>query len=341
IDHTALLIGYSFSDYNLRTLLRTIQDRLGQLHRPIYALDLNPTSLSIQRFQRRGVTVIPVTYDTAVTTGDVALSEVFEYLQSLLVEPKRERQAAAASPIVELSKPPRSATNLCLVLASPERLAYYRETLFRSLESVGVSPIAKADVIHEYATERAAVTSLFERARAVFADLNSSEATRDLRLGIAGRYVDIEQPLFLLIEDYRQFEFDLASIRGLERLNITSLSLPPDQDLDILFDAIEFQEWITRVGTPDAAYIEEPRRLLASGEYAAASIAAFRALEVGLRRHFEDAPPPRSFSLRALIEAAIVRRDIPAREANHLRNLVALRNDLVHSTTVIDKKNGH
>jgi SIR2-like domain len=78
IDRTAVLVGYSLSDPDLRQLLSLVTERLGRLHRPLYALLVGADSLQANRFLRRGVK--PVLLPGSRQDSASILTDLFEQL---------------------------------------------------------------------------------------------------------------------------------------------------------------------------------------------------------------------------------------------------------------------
>jgi hypothetical protein len=61
ITRTALFIGYSLEDPDIRQVLALVQDRLGRLARQAYVLTVGASSYARTRLERRNVRCIPVT----------------------------------------------------------------------------------------------------------------------------------------------------------------------------------------------------------------------------------------------------------------------------------------
>jgi hypothetical protein len=83
ITNTALFIGYSLNDYDLRIIWEIIGDRLGRLRRTAYAIEPNPSQSTIERFARRGVQVIGLRVAPGQNFGEV-LAETFQQLRFFL-----------------------------------------------------------------------------------------------------------------------------------------------------------------------------------------------------------------------------------------------------------------
>jgi hypothetical protein len=83
ITRTALFIGYSVSDYDFRQIWEIIGDRLGPLRRLAYAIEVNASQSTIDRFHRRGVEVVNLKVPPPVDIGAV-LTETFRQLRVFL-----------------------------------------------------------------------------------------------------------------------------------------------------------------------------------------------------------------------------------------------------------------
>lgn len=87
IDHTAVLIGYSLDDPDLRQLLSLIKDRLGSLAPPLWTIQVDAPQHVINRYERRGVRVVNLPKKHGKSYGD-QLRELFEALHAYWREGK-------------------------------------------------------------------------------------------------------------------------------------------------------------------------------------------------------------------------------------------------------------
>lgn len=60
VSRTPLFIGYSLDDPDFRTIWQIIGSRLGKLRRTAYTFGVNMSRMDVNRFERRGIKVIPL-----------------------------------------------------------------------------------------------------------------------------------------------------------------------------------------------------------------------------------------------------------------------------------------
>ena len=82
IESTGLFVGYSLDDPDFRQIWQIVKDRLGQLRRPAYTIQVGVAAHVAARYERRGVKVINLPSSPSRSYGDVlesAFRELREY----------------------------------------------------------------------------------------------------------------------------------------------------------------------------------------------------------------------------------------------------------------------
>lgn len=326
IDRTAVLVGYSLSDPDLRQLLSLVTERLGRLHRPLYALLVGADSLEVNRFLRRGVK--PVLLPGSRRDSASILTDLFEELreywnQSVIDQAQPTREDTAQ----ELRLPPGS-SRLCYFAVPLSLLPWYQNTLFPVVADYGLVAVNATEVVTPEDTGPAKIDALVERAGLVVADLSTTYAVYEFRLALRrlnpGRVLgvvtgDVDLPL--------EMERELSLLR-----RPTDLEGPPP---DALIDA--FRSWLSSAASRllQERFLQ-PDRLLQEGQYNVAVMAAAALLESELRMRLGSSDLNRGpAGLRSLIEEAVRLGLLPPETAHRLAPAIRLRNQVAHSAEPI------
>jgi hypothetical protein len=321
IDHTAILVGYSLADPDMRQLLSLVVERLGGLRRPLYALLVGADALQVNRFLRRGVK--PVVLPGSRNEYASVLTRLFEELRDFLnrsvidqAQPTREDTAR------ELRLPPGT-SRLCYFAVPLSLLPWYQETLFPVVAEYGLIAVNATEVITPDETGPAKIDALVERAGLVVADLSTRYAVYEF--GLALRRLNPDRVLGIVTEDVT-LPLDIQEIFALRRPSNL------DQPADSLVEG--FRSWVSNAADK---LLEErfqgPERLLAAREYNAAVVTAAAVLESELRIRLERITDlkPRAVGLRSLLDEAVRVNLISPATSQQLASAIRLRNRLAHS----------
>lgn len=91
-QRSAVRIGYSLSDPDLRQLLAIVSERLGRGARAIYSIEVDPSAAKVSRFARRGVRVVNLPGDR--NNPGATLEALFNELYEAIGEQAAERLKA-------------------------------------------------------------------------------------------------------------------------------------------------------------------------------------------------------------------------------------------------------
>jgi hypothetical protein len=157
ISRTAVLIGYSLEDPDLRQLLAAVRTRLGNSRPPLYALQVNAPSAVVDRFDRRGVRVINL---PRTREGWALLANVFDALRDHWASQLPSRSTTTTTALYAALRAQTRVDALYLFLVAPERLPEYEDLVFPTVATAGLVPVTLADIQVPEGSSIAAVESL-------------------------------------------------------------------------------------------------------------------------------------------------------------------------------------
>ncbi len=146
ITKTAVFIGYSLDDPDLRQVFRLVIDRSGKSRRPAYAIRIGSNPQEVARFERRGVKVINIPgkkskYGEILTA---VFNELRAYQESAVIAASQITDEAA---LRELKLPTGAVTRLCYFAVPFELSSLYKELLFPIAQQYGFVPITAETVV--------------------------------------------------------------------------------------------------------------------------------------------------------------------------------------------------
>lgn len=322
ISKTALFIGYSLDDPDMRHIWQVVGERLGKLRRLAYTIMVNAKPHIVARFERRGIKVINIVdkendYPYILEQVFIELRKHWEtqLLQTSVIAEENLRQ--------ELVIPSDSENRLCYFVVPSNMLSFYRSYVFPIVEELGFSPITADEIISNGDTILAKTSALINRSSLIVVDTSSNYTLRELNM-IRSRKFDSKRILIISDESMNLID-DIAEYRVLRRnkdLNYNS---------EYFLEAISlwFQQQSREFGP---IILEEAKRLLKKGEYRAAVVSVITTLEKNLREILEfNFDTKMVKSLKQLIELAISKELIPQKKYRDITEWLVIRNKLVHS----------
>jgi hypothetical protein len=171
IDHTAVLIGYSLDDPDMRQVLSVIKERLGRLARPIWAIQVSCPAHIVSRYERRGVRVINLPRQPGLAYGDQLVElfhELRDYWRRELID---ESQSTDERALADLQLPAGS-SRICYFAVPLELVGWYRDVFFPVVERHGFVPVAARDILTPPGTAVTKVDALIDRAALVVIDIS-------------------------------------------------------------------------------------------------------------------------------------------------------------------------
>jgi len=326
IENTALFIGYSLDDPDFRQVWQIVKERLGQLRRPAYALQVNATSHVVARYERRGVKVINLLAPQSVTYAqalETAFRELYEYWTS---EVWARSTSTEAEPQAELSLPFEARGRMCFFSVPTRYAAFYKSFVYPIAEKFGFAPVMAVDVIAPGDNIMAKTSALLEKSAIVVVDASTANTVFELGMLLSQRKTD--QAVVVIAEKDAPLAFDVSKYPIIFRAPL--LAEPDNSLLSEL--SVQFQKLSQEKAS---AFDEEPRRLVAKHEYRAAVIAAYTVLEHELYSSLDGRVPVADLSTKFSLRQRLLEADrlelLSTDQQNAIRAFAALRNRLVHS----------
>src|SRR6266478_307217 len=339
ISRTAVLIGYSLDDPDIRQIWRVITDRLGHLRRPAYAISVGHSSTNIARFQRRRVQLI----ELPGKERDYAriLADAFNELREFWKLVPLESVSSDRESVSELALPSDATTRICLFLVPSELKSFYRENVYPIAKNWGFVPLAPEDVMAAGDAVSAKIDALTSRAEIIVADIPTLNAVA----GIFNEMRDLKGKQIVTVIPDPIVEPVVNTINQLFPEAMRHSSWRVIRPKNVVKESAAFLESIngTLQGIADATkgrLEEEPERLLKNGLYRAAVISAMSLLEVRLRDRIQMgvSDPRKNYNMLSLLGMAVERQVLPAHNWDRLRRWVRERNVAVHEGRDVSPK---
>jgi hypothetical protein len=326
ISRTPLLIGYSLDDPDFRQVWQVVNDRLGRLRRPAFAIAVDASATDIARFARRGVRLISLPgvksdYSRILAAAFVELRQFWtDHIVSV-------SQVTDEEPLNELSLPPEAKTRLCFFSVPLSLLAFYRENAFPIAERYGFVPISANDMISPGENWLAKIETLIERSVLVVVDASTRTTLLELEVAVS----KLGKPDVFIIQEENAVLPSLSQAVLIHQRPSIPSSEPPEF-------LKELESWFERLSASLAAeYVEEPMRLYRLGQHRAAVTSAITLLEVYLRDRISTGTTQgrRPMSIINLIDLAKDQNLIDAATALKTRDWLRIRNSVAHSLVVV------
>jgi hypothetical protein len=325
ITGTAVLIGYSLEDPDMRQLLAIINERLGPMRRPIYALLVSPEPAITARYGRRGVRVIAL--DGPHSKYGSILAALFTELHEYSVDQVPKVSETTEERVSEGLLLPPDAGRLCYFAVPLRLLSWYKENFFPLVREQGLTPVSADEVISPGEAVLTKIEALIRRSVAIIADVGSRNTVFELGMALSQ---SLDKQILVIAEEGQAPPFDVRQGQILIR---------PREPLETAEELIDrFRNWLSNVApafTVEAAL--EPERLLRKREYRAAVISAFSLLEDALTKRLDPEFTPRSFPrlLDAAFRAELL--DIDIGTVEQLKEDYLVRSRIVHRVESVSR----
>jgi len=330
IRRSALFIGYSLDDPNLRQILQLLRERLGVMQRQAYAITVGASPDAITRYARRRISVINLPGSSSKYSE--IFSELFDQLNDFWTRdatmhalPQQEDESSA-----QLVIPKESANRLCFFAVPSGAEGAYRSSLSGIAASAGFVPLYGSD-LGSSANYMARLAGSLQKIEVFVADVTTPNTLYELRLF---RQLNVKSRAAVLIltdgRDVPEADGDLV------------VTLPPDRNLESPAFLEQVRRWFSdRATALENIYAEEPSRLFNAGEYQAAVISVFTELEVRLRdalgQRLGSSGSNMRWSLRSLFQEAATVELVPG-PLEQYTELIRLRNQVIHAHVRVGKR---
>ncbi|MBI4898910.1 MAG: SIR2 family protein [Actinobacteria bacterium] len=333
IDRTAMFLGYSLDDPDMRQMLSFVKQRLGRMARPMWTIQVAASASQVARFERRGVHVINLPRARGLSAGDV-LQELFVQLQAYWQEHVNKTATATDDRLTaELLTPARTsvgespvrlgAYRLVFFAVPLQRVGWFRENIYPVVEARGLVPVSSADVFSPEGSAVAKVDSLLGSADLVLVEMGSEWSQYEARLAL-----ELKGPsrVLLTVEPGRGYPSMSRSGRtemlsSLDRMQIVTAT--DASELAMIVD-----RWMGASGVEPTS-LDEARNLLEINP-GLAVVSAITVLETILMRTV--VAPDRRNSIGRLLDLAFEQEYISEGLRPRLREAVVARNQTVHAS---------
>jgi hypothetical protein len=267
-----ILIGYSLDDPDMRSVLADLRNRLGRSASPVWALVLGASPSEQQRFERRGVHVVPIPLGRR-SHSDV-LTQLFGELRDHWVSNVlRTAEPSGRRPRIQSKVAVSSRT--CLFLVPDRLLAYYKDAVFPIVESFGLTPLSPDEITERNGPSQATTEALIERAGAVVVDVGDGTELFELSL------VTTKHPDRWRVAVVTEDESPILE-RSMEFQTVVRRLRDPASEPDSL--AEQLVSWLADISGMIEVFLAQARSLLELSEPGAAIVVAYTELERALRR---------------------------------------------------------
>lgn len=326
VDHVGWLIGYSLDDPDLRQIQALLRDRMGNAAPRLWTIRLNDSAQTVERFRRRGVTVVNVRVELGYPEFFVAL---FKHLASERVKLLDAAGQGANERVQETLRSGASSRKLLLFAVPRSRLSWYDEFVFPHVDAAGLIPVTGHDLVDPDSwMER--IDYLARRCLGAVVEVGSEAG--EVELAVVRRFMTSKQVWIVR----RSLGGRLDVLDGFDTVVATAdIDAAPEFLVDGLVG------WMDSLRPePIGNLTEQAQELIDRGFVAQAFLTVWTAFETSLRDRLVmmDVASTRSskgpLSGMRLINAAIEAHLVP--DPPLWRDLVHLRNMLVHGEITLE-----
>ena len=263
VERTAVLIGYSMEDPDLRQIWQIVRSRLGDLSRPAFAIRVDASGTESDRFKRRDISVINLR-STAAKNGasfeevsrddryQQVLTDVFRELHTyqrerILAASRIHEESVHKQALIPLGK---HKTRLCLFAVPSALHSFYKEFVFPEAVRAGLVPVVEEDIESPGGNIPAEIDALLVRASAVFIHADEMTPTTAFEMRLTKANESQLQSVFVVLDtnprnhEDLQFEYKDEDDRRARQFEYTT-----DEDLFERADALAVQAraWFTKI----------------------------------------------------------------------------------------------
>jgi hypothetical protein len=327
ITKTALFVGYSVDDPDFRQIWQVVKNRLGNLSRRAYAIEVSCSDYRRQRFERRGINVV----DLSAKSYSAALEELFRQLAEYWISARPFRFPGLDDETrAQFELPLDASSTLCFIDTPVELMSFYRSNVIPLIREQGLHPLTVHDVVAPGDNINAAIASIVSRAELLILDLPSIDYVPRLRVNVDQLYGEKHMLVIAPRPISGQMHFQFLQMKNVSILEREDDIFERTEDL-----VASIRKWTeTVMQTTGIGDKSEPHRLLEKREYSAAVVSAISLLEVTLSSRLSTRFPekrPISRVLTALLSFGVSAEIIHPEDVDIIRDWYAVRNRVVHN----------
>lgn len=318
ITNTILLVGYSFDDYDIRTLWGIINGRLGKLKRTGYCILVDASAADILRFKRRNIRVINIPGDKKDYQS--ILQDVFEQIQESIDSKSVSALKATDARIKENMLIKEDERNrLCYISAPFEVMTTLRESLFPLINQLGYEPTFSNEVLSFGDNEFRKIELLIKRCGVMIVDISRRNPYTEWEIITAKN----ENKKVVYIQNTNANDPFFVNDEVIEYESL----------YDIKFVSAVEKKLKPKRGKTDLEVAED---LLSKKDYMSSVILALRYLEEAMRKKADvKAIPQYRQSLAMMLRKKANDGFITREEVDIVINI---RNEIVHTKREVTKK---
>ncbi|WP_082965957.1 SIR2 family protein [Mycobacterium kubicae] len=330
VNRTAVLIGYSLDDPDMRQLLLMIKRRLGAMSRFIWTIQIGAAPHIVSRYERRGVRVVNLPISPELTMG-AQFQALFEELAGYWRSQLSRKTLGTDDRVTAEMRVPGDPSRMCYFAVPATSLGWYKDVVFAEVEAYGFIPVTAGDVIAEPGAVATMIEVLIDRAYLVVVELWGTSTEHEATLAIARKGVN---RVLMIVPEGVNPPAGLSDIQYIRR---------PADFSELREDFLRYiREWLSRQDDMiDRINMEEPSRLLKQREYSSALISAVSLLEYSLTvvSELDQVGPGRRPGLSAMLRRAEAQSLFESSEERDLiKSAVELRNRVIHAGAAVDHK---
>lgn len=323
ITKTPLILGYSFTDPDFRSLWNITSERLGNSRRYGYVILINPDKLKINRYERNNIKVI--SYNDDELTYSKLYINIFEELKDYWDEQILSKSPTYSDETLSiLSIKEETHKNLCFISIPNQLYSYYREYIYPTLKNSHLEPISGYDIVDHGDNIYAKVSAIINKSRIFIADLSISSVAVISEIGLAqSQMIDI-------------------ILLGTKDTKIPSLFLRyPILLRPSTFDPVddhfkkELEKMIEKIIGKIEDIYDEPYRLFDKGEYKSAFISAYILFETELNKIYTRKGLIQFNKIFSYLHDLQI---LDKNDYNKINEIRSIRNKVIHMNQNITKK---
>ncbi|NSW90276.1 MAG: SIR2 family protein [Firmicutes bacterium] len=207
ITRTPIFIGYSLDDPDFRQVWQIINERLGKLCRPAYALVVNSDRATISKFDRRNVKVINI----PGKGYQQVLVKLFKEIREYWIKSQDVNKTLQDQTLAELSLPVESVGRLCYFMIASKYQSFYKSYVYPIAKDYGITPISFDEAISAGDNNiLAREIALIERADLIIIDIDNERQLESLQIAMEKRkkqvYLLVVHEGGVLFKIYREYQ---------------------------------------------------------------------------------------------------------------------------------------
>lgn len=316
INHTILLIGYSFDDNDVRQLWKIIRNRLGKMTTPGYVLLVDASDFEIERFKYRGFNVINLPGDRE--NYKTILRDLFDEIKLEIENKNYEYTIYSDNEYSNASKIPSKYNNMCLLVCEEKDVSNLKEYLGDLLVQNNIVLTTVYDIVMPNNTILSKIRIMSDKCSFCIFNVDSSN------IRILREFYSSDVKKFIYISNIKNKDFIPNEISN--SVIFYDLSLNNNKNF-----IRELQTKIKKIlPKKNDDFLE---KLINNNEYSAAVLLVFRELEIAL-----NDIPTNGYSISYKMRSLTGTDDESIIELKNVLMYISIRNKIAHSVYSVSEE---